>query len=81
MGVDESSGAFSVLYADARGIFRIYEMTLIDGIWKIWRDTPEFRQRFLGKLSADQRTIEARWEKSVDGSPWEHDFDVSYTRA
>jgi hypothetical protein len=56
-------------------------MTLIDGIWKIWRDSPEFRQRFLGKLSADQRTIEARWEKSVDGSPWEHDFDVSYTRA
>jgi hypothetical protein len=81
IGVDDSSGSFSVLYADGRGRLRIYKMTLVDGVWKIWRDSPELYQRFLGKLSADQRTIEARWEKSVDGSSWEHDFDVTYTRA
>ena len=46
----------------------------------MWRDTPGFSQRFEGNVSADGRTITAYWEKSFDGSQWEHDFDVTYTK-
>jgi hypothetical protein len=81
IGCDDTSGAFSALYADARGVCRIYEMTLLDGVWRIWRAAPGFHQRFIGRFSIDQRTIEARWEKSTDGHIWEHDFDLTYTKA
>jgi hypothetical protein len=40
----------------------------------------EFSQRFLGTFSDDRNTIAGRWESSSDGSDWEHDFDLTYTR-
>jgi hypothetical protein len=39
----------------------------------------DFRS-FTGTLSDDGSTIVARWEKSSDGSHWDHDFDLIYTR-
>ena len=70
IGRDEASGAFAVLYADSRGVSRIYEMSLYKCVWKIWRYAPGFHQRFTGQISRDQRSIKARWEKSVDGTIW-----------
>jgi hypothetical protein len=81
IGADETSGAFALLYADARGVSRIYQMALDGGAWKIWRDSPGFHQRFLGRLSPDQNTIEASWEKSLDGVTWELDFELRYTKS
>jgi len=40
-----------------------------------------FNQRFEGRLSTDGRTIEAHWEKSTAGDSWEHDLDLTYTKA
>lgn len=77
---DETAGAFAVLYADSRGVSRIYEMSLDKGVWKIWRDAPGFHQRFTGRISHDQCSIEAFWEKSADGTTWETDFDLNYTK-
>jgi len=37
-------------------------------------------QRFTGTFSADGKIIEGRWETSRDGSSWEHDFDLTYTK-
>jgi hypothetical protein len=51
---------FYMLYADARGVFRVYRMSLSDGVWKIGRDAPGFFQRFTGTFSADGNTITAR---------------------
>jgi hypothetical protein len=31
-------------------------------------------------LSDDGDSIRATWEKSRDGSDWEHDFDLIYTK-
>ena len=81
IGVDDSSGELVMLYADAREVFRIYRMSLANGIWKVWRDAPGFSQRFVGELSDDGRTIEGRWEQSPDGSSWTRDFDTTYRRA
>jgi hypothetical protein len=80
MGGDETSGVFSALYADTRGVSRLYEMSFADGLWKIWRNAPGFHQRFTGRISADGKTIESAWEKSEDGSNWEHDFDLVYIK-
>lgn len=82
IGLDDTDEQFSMLWADARGVFRVYQMTLSeDGDWRIWRDAPGFRQRFTGTFSADRRTVQARWEKSTDGTTWETDFDLTYRKA
>jgi hypothetical protein len=41
---------------------------------------PGFFQRFTGTFSTDRRTITGGWEGSRDGSSWEPDFDVTYTK-
>lgn len=71
---------FTMHYYDSRGIARIYEMSLDDSVWKIWRVMPGFSQRFKGTFADNGNTILGFWEKSVDDSIWEYDFDVLYTR-
>ncbi|HEY1277579.1 MAG TPA: hypothetical protein VGF25_21915 [Thermoleophilaceae bacterium] len=80
IGADDGDGRFSMLYSDARGVVRIYEMTLEDGVWNVWREAPGFRQRFVGTFSDDGLTISAHWDRSSDGSDWARDFDMTYTR-
>lgn len=77
---DDSRADYSVFYYDARSVSRIYEMSFADGVWKMWREAPGFSQRYEGAVSNDGKTITAHWEKSFDGSTWEHDFDVTYTK-
>ena len=75
-----SGETFSQRYFDSRGVHRSYEMSLNDGVWRLWRDSPGFAQRFTGRLSKDGGTVEGAWEKSQDGSRWEHDFDLTYRK-
>ena len=69
-----------MLYHDDRAVSRLYQMSLADGIWKMWRNSPGFSQRLEGQFNPAGDVITARWEKSVDGSTWEHDFDLTYTK-
>ncbi len=80
IGLDDTMETYSVLYHDERGVARVYQMSLRDGLWTLWRTTPDFSQRFEGRFSEDGQTITARWEKSSDGSTWEHDFALRYTK-
>lgn len=77
---DESSSNYKVFYYDDRKVSRIYEMSFADQVWKLWRQSPGFSQRFEGRINHDGNRIMAKWEKSNDGQAWEHDFDVMYTR-
>jgi ketosteroid isomerase-like protein len=77
---DETGERFVQHYFDSRGVERRYEMSLNDGVWRLWRDDPHFAQRFTGTLSPDGATIAGRLEKAFDGGPFEHDFDLTYTR-
>jgi hypothetical protein len=82
MGADDPSGRYAFLYADSRGVHRVYEMTLDAREWRVWgRSGPEFFQRFLGLISEDGERIDARWERSSDGDSWELDFEAIYRRA
>jgi hypothetical protein len=80
IGLDDSTEQFCMLWADARGVFRVYQMSLRDGVWKLWRDAPGFFQRFKATFGDDGNTITGRWEKSGDGSNWEPDLELTYTK-
>jgi hypothetical protein len=80
IGSHASAEALRQHYFDSRGVFRVYEMSLRDNVWQLWRDSPGFSQRFTGTFSDDGRRITGRWEKSSDGSNWEHDFDLTYVK-
>ena len=80
IGRDDSEPGYQVLYADGRGVSRVYQMSLEDRTWRIWRDTPEFSQRFDAEVGAGQAEISGSWRKSVGGRTWEHDFNVRYIR-
>lgn len=81
IGRDDATETYCMLHFDSRGVSRVYQMSLNDaGVWQMWREAPGFSQRFMGTISDDGRTIRGHWEKSGDGSTWEHDFDLMYTK-
>lgn len=80
IGHDDAFETCSLLYADERGVARIYQMTLEGGVWKMWRESPGFSQRITGTFSEDANTITSHGELSRDGSTWEGDLSVTYTR-
>ena len=81
IGTDDRSGRYGFLYADSRGVHRVYEMALDGNEWRVWgRAGEEFFQRFLGVISDDGKRIDTRWERSTDGESWELDFEGSYSR-
>jgi hypothetical protein len=80
LGFDDSNDERTMLYSDARGVHRIYRMTLTDGAWTVWRDAPGFNQRFIGRIADGGDTIRGAWEASEDGSEWRVDFDMVYRR-
>src|ERR1700759_4280171 len=81
MGCDAKTGACYQLYTDERDVQRVYEMSLADGVWKLWRHGEPFSQRFTGTLSEDGLTITGRWEIAEDGETWRTDFDLTYRKA
>ena len=86
IGFDEGRGTYLQHYFDSRGVARVYEMGLGEGLWTLSRTKPDFSdlnfwQRFEGRFGEDGRTIEGRWETSQDaGATWELDFHMTYRR-
>jgi len=82
IGRDDAREDYTALYADSRGVSRVYAMSLDGARWRIWRENPEFSQRFEAELEPGGGRIRGRWEKSTDhGATWEHDFNLDYIRA
>jgi len=80
-GCDKGRNLLFQLYTDERDVNRIYEVTLSDGEWKMWRDADDpFPQRFIATFADDGNTISGRWEKREDGE-WGVDFELTYRRA
>ena len=80
IGCDDGSSLFTVLYSDARGVSRVYSMSLADGLWRLWRDDPDFSQRFEAVIVPNGDSISGAWEKRDRDGSWEHDFAVTYRR-
>ena len=80
IGCDAANGTFFQLYSDERGVCRVYEMSIRDGEWKLWRDGPPFSQRFTARFNDDGNTINGRWEIAEDGETFAPDFDLTLRR-
>ncbi len=76
----DAEGRIVQHYFDSRGVARVYGMSLEAGILRLWREGADFWQRYEGRFSPDGNTVTGAWEKSDDGSKWEHDFDLAYER-
>ena len=81
MGCDAGNGTYLQLYSDDRGVSRIYDMSIGDSEWRLWREGEPFDQRFIGTISEDGDTISGRWEKSEDGTSFTTDFELVYRRS
>jgi hypothetical protein len=81
IGCDATNGTYYQLYSDDRGVCRVYEMSIGDDAWRLWREGEPFAQRFTARFENDGRTIVGRWEKAEDGINYTTDFDLTYTRA
>jgi hypothetical protein len=80
IGCDAANGTYFQLYSDERGVCRVYEMSIGNGEWKLWREGEPFSQRFTATFSDDGNTITGRWEIAEDGTNYSTDFDLIYSR-
>jgi hypothetical protein len=80
MGCDAANGTYVQLYSDERGVCRVYEMSIDDAEWKLWRTGAPFPQRFFGAIGEDGTSIVGRWEKAEDGTTYTTDFFLTYRR-
>jgi hypothetical protein len=67
-------------YFDSRGVFRVYDMSIDDARWRLWRDAPGFSQRFIGTFAEGGETINGRWELCQDDVNWNNDLQIDYRR-
>ena len=80
IGWDDATETGLMLYSDERGVTRVYQVSVKDAIWRMWREAPAFSQGMAGRFSDDGNTIRVHGELSRDGSTWEPDLDVTYSR-
>jgi hypothetical protein len=80
IGCDAAKGTYSQLYADERGVSRVYEMSISHEGWTLWRTGPPFAQRFTATFGDGGDTMLGRWEMSEDGVTYVTDFDLVYRR-
>ena len=79
IGCDAAAGTYYQLYTDERNVCRVYEMTIGDGEWTLYREGEPFNQRFTATISENGDRIEGRWELD-EGDGWKTDFDLIYTK-
>lgn len=80
LGSDDAKGEYFMLTFDTRGVSRKHNASLHDGVWKWWRDAPNFSQRYQATIADDGNTLIGKGELCKDGTTWEKDLDLTYTR-
>jgi hypothetical protein len=70
-------GGPQVDYFDERGVRRIYRVAVEDGMFRMWRDAPGFRQRFAMPIGGDR--LEGVWELD-EGEGFRPDLAITYRR-
>jgi hypothetical protein len=80
IGCDAANGTYVQLYSDERVVCRVFQMSIGDGEWKLWREGEPFPQRFTGRFEDGGRRIAGCWEKAENGTEYTTDFDLVYTR-
>jgi hypothetical protein len=79
-GSDDALRKYFMLYFDERGVSRKQDVSFQNNILKWWRNSPEFSQAYTFTFTDDRDTIIGKGELSKDGTNWERDLDLTYTR-
>jgi hypothetical protein len=79
-GSDDTQGTHHMLYFDERGVSRRYEVSLGENTLRWWRDAAGFAQRFNIRIVNGGTTMIGEGELCRDGSSWEKDLALTYTR-
>jgi hypothetical protein len=79
-GTDGDAGTCTMLYFDARGVSRRYELTFdADGFtWS--RDAAPLAQRFRVTIAPDGQTMKGEGRMKKDDGDWEADLSLAYVR-
>jgi hypothetical protein len=88
IGSAEAGEPQPMQYFDERGVQRLYLTTIADDTWTIWsgdeswRESPGFRQRYVGQLAPSGDRVTGAWHRGLDdsGERWELDFRLDYER-
>ena len=81
IGADAANGTYFQLYSDDRGVARVFEMSIDEHEWRLWREGAPFAQRFIGRFEDAGRRIDGRWEKAEGGAGLAVDFHLTYLRS
>jgi hypothetical protein len=65
---------------DSRGLHQVSATSFDDGVWRIWRDAPEFSGRFEGTIADGGDTVQGLFQMSHDDVTWEDDMEITYRR-
>ena len=78
IGPPEAGEGLVMEYFDSRGVRRTYGISLDDGVLRMWRDDPDFAQRYSATLAPD--AFEGRWQVAETPGDWRDDLKVTYRR-
>ena len=78
IGAPEAGDGLVMEYFDSRGVRRTYRVELEDGVLRMWRDDPEFAQRYSATISHDG--FEGQWQLARTPGDWQDDVRVMYRR-
>jgi hypothetical protein len=79
-GRNDARDEFVALYHDERGVQRVFQVTLDDGVWTMSRADPDFHQRLVGRVEGDRMVGQADASEDL-GTTWRKDLDVVFERA
>ena len=78
IGRPESGEGLVLEYFDSRGVRRTYEVSLVDGVLRWWRDQPGFEQRSSAELGPDSFEFVA--ELAETPGEWQVDLRTMFRR-
>ena len=79
-GSDNTKSEYFMLFFDERKVSRKYDVEFNDNVLKWRRTGPEFSQRYAFTITDNNNTIISKGEISENGTSWEPDLDLTYTR-
>jgi hypothetical protein len=78
IGAPEGGDGLVMEYFDSRGVRRTYGIALDEGVLRIWRDDPEFTQRYSATIGPDG--FAGLWQLAETPGDWHDDLRVVYRR-
>lgn len=75
-----SAESLRLHYFDSRGVFRVFDTSIDQSVWKYWNEAPGFSQRFTGTFADNGNTIIGQCQLREDGEHWKDDLAITYRK-